>query len=577
MAKGGTQVDMATLPKFAETKIQQGLNMGADVAGTGYVPYYGPDVAALSPREEAAFKSTDMAASAFGMPTAGAGSYLPETTTMGGVTGYSSAPMYEASVDALKANRPAQADYLESFTIDPVTGEQGSRMVQNQPFALEMQGQGRRGGKQMGGSANPNMVQPQGGQYGFGGGVNNFGGGGYNQVGADGFGVSNNQATPQNPYEMAAGAQTDAMGMARGGADMVSGAQNYLGAGANLVGSGADMISGAQNYLGAGANLVGSGTNMIGSGADMISAGSDVIGEGKDIVTGALGSLNPAQQRAQQGMTQTAAEGMATYQNPYEDQVVQQSMRDIGNRGLELQNQLAAQAGAAGAFGGSRHGIAEAELAKGTQQQMLDQAAKLRAQGFNTALGASQADMASQLGAAGQSAGMAGQAAGMGGQISGMGSAMGGLGSQMVGAGGQMVGAGGQMGSFGSAMGGLGSAMGGLGGQMGGFGSALGGLGSTMSGIGSNLSNMGQTSFNMGNTIADRQAAAGGVERGIMDQLIGAGKGQYGQYTQQPTTALNTLLGTITGTGAPTYQGSSSSFNPGLFNIFQTLAMMPKG
>ena len=36
MAKGGTQVDMATLPEFAETKIQQGLNMGADVAGTGY-------------------------------------------------------------------------------------------------------------------------------------------------------------------------------------------------------------------------------------------------------------------------------------------------------------------------------------------------------------------------------------------------------------------------------------------------------------------------------------------------------------------------------------------------------------
>lgn len=470
----------------------------------------------------------------------------------------------------------------------------------------------------MGGSANPNMVQPTGGQYdfggggteGFGGGVNNFGGAMRSQGGrsflpdgggaqpmnrttgmigfnAEGFGdrgqpmnrgfMPQPQPTPQNPYQQAASAQTDAMGMARTGADMVSGAQNYLGAGANLVGSGADMISGAQNYLGAGANLVGSGTNMIGSGADMISAGSDVIGEGKDIVTGALGSLNPAQQRAQQGMTQTAAEGMATYQNPYEDQVVQQSMRDIGNRGLELQNQLAAQAGAAGAFGGSRHGIAEAELAKGTQQQMLDQAAKLRAQGFNTALGASQADMASQLGAAGQSAGMAGQAAGMGGQISGMGSAMGGLGSQMVGAGGQMVGAGGQMGSFGSAMGGLGSAMGGLGGQMGGFGSALGGLGSTMSGIGSNLSNMGQTSFNMGNTIADRQAAAGGVERGIMDQLIGAGKGQYGQYTQQPTTALNTLLGTITGTGAPNYRGTSSSFNPGLFNIFQTLAMMPRG
>ena len=348
------------------------------------------------------------------------------------------------------------------------------------------------------------------------------------------------QPTPQNPYQQAASAQTDAMGMARRGADMVGGAQNYLGAGANLVGSGANMISGAQNYLGAGANLVGSGANMIG-------AGSDVIGEGKDIVTGALGSLDPARQRVDQGMTQTAAEGMATYQNPYEEQVIQASLRDIGNQGLKAQNTLGAQAQRAGAFGGSRHGIAEAELAKATQQQMLDQSAKLRAQGFNTALGASQADLGRQLGAAGQSAGMAGQAAGMGGQISGMGSAMGGLGSQMVGAGGQM-------GNFGSAMGNLGSAMGGLGGQMGGFGSAMGGLGSTMSGIGSNLSNMGQTSFNMGNTIADRQMMQGGMQQALMQQLINAAKGQYGQYANAPMNKLQLPLAALGAAPVPQTQ-----------------------
>ena len=216
--------------------------------------------------------------------------------------------------------------------------------------------------------------------------------------------------------------------------------------------------------------------------------------------TGALGAMMPAMGRTNMGMTETAADGMANYQNPYEDAVVQKSMMDIGNQGLKMQNQLGAQASAAGAFGGSRHGIAEAELATNTQQQMLDQAAKLRQQGFNTALGASQADLQRQLGAAGQLSGMA-----------------------------------------------------------------------------SNLSGLGQTSFNMGNTIADRQAAAGGVERGIMDQLIDAGQGQYNQYTQQPSTALNTLLGTITGTGAPTFQGQSSSFNPGLFNYFQTLASMPRG
>ena len=93
--------------------------------------------------------------------------------------------------------------------------------------------------------------------------------------------------------------------------------------------------------------------------------------------------------------TETAADGMANYQNPYEDAVVQKSMMDIGNQGLKMQNQLSAQAGAAGADGGSRHGIAEAELATNTQQQMLDQAAKLSQQGFQHCVSFA-ADMASQ-------------------------------------------------------------------------------------------------------------------------------------------------------------------------------------
>ena len=34
----------------------------------------------------------------------------------------------DANIEALQAQNPAQYDYLTSFTIDPVTGEQGSRM-----------------------------------------------------------------------------------------------------------------------------------------------------------------------------------------------------------------------------------------------------------------------------------------------------------------------------------------------------------------------------------------------------------------------------------------------------------------
>ncbi len=397
----------------------------------------------------------------------------------------------------------------------------------------------------MGGSANPGMTLPTGGQNQF------FGNQAMlspNQMQpmnrTTGF-LPPVQPTPQqNPFQQAAAAQNDALGITRGGANMVNNATGFVNQGANMVNQGT-------NYLTGGANVVGSGANMIG-------AGSQMIGQGQNIVGDALGAMQPGMDRTNMGMTETAASGMANYQNPYEDAVVQKSMRDIGNQGLQLQNTLGAQAQKAGAFGGSRHGIAEAELAKGTQQQMLDQAAKLRAQGFNTALGAAQADRTAQLGAAGQSANMAGQMAGMGGQISGMGSAMGGLGSQMVGAGGQL-------GNFGTAMGNLGS-------TMGNFGSTMGNLGSTASGIGTNLSNLGQTSFGYGQSIQDKQMQQGLMDQQIMQGLIDAGKSQYGGYTGQPTSGLNTMLQTLS--AQPSMTGQTSQFQPGLFNYLQLGAQM---
>ena len=117
-------------------------------------------------------------------------------------------------------------------------------------------------------------------------------------------------------------------------------------------------------------------------------------------------------------MTATAAGGMANYQNPYETQVVNAALRDIGSQAQAGFNNLEAQAHQAKAFGGSRHGIAQAEMAKGYTQQMADTAARMRQQGFNTALGASQADLQRQMGAASQLAGMGQQSFNYGQSIS---------------------------------------------------------------------------------------------------------------------------------------------------------------
>lgn len=142
---GGTKTEKANLPAFAETGLQQALGTATDLSATGYVPYYGPDVASFSPLQDASFEGTDMMASAFGMPTSGGQSYLPEAKTMGGMTGYSSGEGFDAAVNELANRRPGQASYLDSFLIDPMTGQAGSRTPGNQPVALEMQGQGRRG------------------------------------------------------------------------------------------------------------------------------------------------------------------------------------------------------------------------------------------------------------------------------------------------------------------------------------------------------------------------------------------------------------------------------------------------
>ena len=62
--------------------------------------------------------------------------------------------------------------------------------------------------------------------------------------------------------------------------------------------------------------------------------------------------------RPAQALKETAASGMANYQNPYDQAVVDRTLRDVGGAAQIGLNTLDAQADAAGAYGGSRHGIA---------------------------------------------------------------------------------------------------------------------------------------------------------------------------------------------------------------------------
>jgi hypothetical protein len=107
---------------------------------------------------------------------------------------------------------------------------------------------------------------------------------------------------------------------------------------------------------------------------------------------------------------QRAVGGINTYMNPYTNQVINASMADLERQRQTQMNALGAQATAAGAFGGSRQGVAEALTNEGFAQQGGQLAGQLRQQGFNTALGASQQDISNMLQAQGmnQQAGLQG-------------------------------------------------------------------------------------------------------------------------------------------------------------------------
>ena len=125
-----------------------------------------------------------------------------------------------------------------------------------------------------------------------------------------------------------------------------------------------------------------------------------------------IGSYLPYMQASTLAAQQSGAfnqPGAVTqFMNPFEQAVIDQSMQDIARSGQMQQNQLAAQAAGAGAFGGSRGALAQSELTRNILDQQARTAAQLRASGFGQAQQAAQ--QAAQL--AGQQAAQFGTMAG---------------------------------------------------------------------------------------------------------------------------------------------------------------------
>ena len=122
MGGGGRNTTEVTVPAWLEQAAQRNLGRADELSQIGYTPYYGPDVAAMTPMQMAAMQGTNTAASAFGMPTADPMAGMPAATNYGGMPAYSSGGLYDQALAELERRMPGQFAALRAPFIDPVTG-----------------------------------------------------------------------------------------------------------------------------------------------------------------------------------------------------------------------------------------------------------------------------------------------------------------------------------------------------------------------------------------------------------------------------------------------------------------------
>ena len=168
----GKSESKVKLPPYIEEASKGALNTAQALAALGYVPNFGPEIAAFTPMQQAAMGNTNQMAQAFGMqaqanPMAG----MPQARTTNGIAAYSSAPIMNEAIKRLKQRRPGQYDQIRSIFANlqqqaPQAG-QAPGAVQQSPAAMW-------NGGSDGGSTGP---APTGGNLGFPGAIQSLTGG----------------------------------------------------------------------------------------------------------------------------------------------------------------------------------------------------------------------------------------------------------------------------------------------------------------------------------------------------------------------------------------------------------------
>jgi len=294
---------------------------------------------------------------------------------------------------------------------------------------------------------------------------------------------------------------------------------------------------------------------------------------------GQSGTIGGVNQSAQVQAGQLSGTNFDPYMNPYTDAVIKSTEGDILRGGEKALTGLGSQASSAGAFGGSRHGIAMGEMGRNITEQMAKSATGLRQANFQQAQQAAQQDIASRM-----QAGLANQRASqfdIGNvrqqQLANQQASQFDIGNRLRA---------GQLNQQASQfdIGNVRQAQ--LANQQAGMKdiqnlmqaqqlNQMAGLQGSQNRLGASqqLGNLANLGFGMGQTVQGNLAQQGTQQQAMMQALIDAAKGQYGGYTGHPAQGLGYVTQALGATGTPT--STTQSKSPGLFD-YMTLAGMAK-
>ena len=137
--------------------------------------------------------------------------------------------------------------------------------------------------------------------------------------------------------------------------------------------------------------------------------------------TAGLGTLGAGAQTVAGAQFEPTADRIKQFMDPYQQNVTQEALKEIDRQQQMAQNQLAGQAVKAGAFGGSRFGVQQSELARNAADLKSRRIFEDLSRNFQQAQGAARAANQQRL-QAGQVFGQLGRAtSGIGGALAGLG------------------------------------------------------------------------------------------------------------------------------------------------------------